>query len=324
MPTRHANHVFVVVSTSALIGIAAIILLLSATTTRHSWARAASSPSATALPTASGGASLARSEALVQDFVDAYNRHDINGVLATFDSKLKYFDCDYATSHLVFLTTKKQLRQWLRTVFEEQDTFQHAQPLGRNPGVVGFHSVRASSVIRALGVSSIEDDPKLRVNQHTKLFYAAMGGRSCSSFGDASQVADPPASVTKAVVQGFFDAYAGRDLQREAQLMLTTVKYRDCASGTGKAVSLAGGSQVKAWLRSRFHAGDAFNDIQAAGVTGRHANVATIHAQRVSRSLRQRGLPAAPVTVRVTISHIHQERISGVSVTSSGAACSGS
>jgi len=323
MYTRHTNHVLVRIYTNSLLGIAAILLLLAAST-RSSWARAPSVPNPTALPTASGGASLAGSEALVQDFIDAYNQHNINGVLATFDTKLKYYDCDYATSHLVFLTTKKQLRQWLRTVFEEQDTFQHAQPLGRNPGVVGFHSVRASSVIRALGVSSIEDDPKLRVNQHTKLFYAAMGGRSCSSFGDASQVADPPASVTKAVVQGFFDAYAGRDLQREAQLMLTTVKYRDCASGTGKAVSLAGGSQVKAWLRSRFHAGDAFNDIQAAGVTGRHANIATVHAQRVSQSLQQRGLPAVPVTLRLTISHIHQERIAAVAITSSSAACSGS
>lgn len=267
---------------------------------------------------------MARPEALVQNFLDAYNRHDINGVLATFDSKLKYYDCDYAMSHVVLLTTKQQLRQRLRTVFEEQDTFQHAQPMGRNPEEVGFLSVRASSVIRALGVSSVDDDPKLRVNQHTKFFFAAVGGRSCSSFGDASQVADPPSSVTKAVVQGFFDAYAGRNLQREAQLMLKTVKYRDCASGTGKAVSLAGGSQVKVWLRSRFHAGDAFNDIQVAGVTGRHANVATIHAQRVSRSLRQRVLPAAPVTVRVTVSHIHQERTSGVSVTSSSAPCSGS
>ncbi len=323
MYTRHTNHVLVRIYTSSLLGIAAILLLLGAST-RSSWARAPSVPNPTALPTASGGASLARSEALVQDFVDAYNRHDINGVLATFDSKLKYGDCDYATSHLVLLTTKKQLRQWLRTVFEEQDTFQHAQPIGRNPEQVGFLSVRSSSVIHALGVSSVDDDPKFRVNANVKFFYVAVGGRSCSSFGDASQVADPPASVTKAVVQGFFDAYAGRNLQREAQLMLKTVKYRDCASGTGKAVSLAGGSQVKAWLRSRFHAGDAFNDIQAAAVTGKHANVATVHAQRVSRSLRQRGLPPATVTVRVTISHIHQERISGVSVTSSGAACSGS
>ena len=323
MHTRHTRHILVGVSARALVGIAAIILLLGASM-RYSWARATSSPSATALPTASGGVSLARSEALVQDFVDAYNRHDINGVLATWDPKLKYNDCDYATSHLVLLTTKQQLRQWLRTVFEEQDTFQHAQPLGRNPGEVGFLSVRASSVIRALGVSSVDDDPKLRVNQHTKFFFAAVGGRSCSSFGVASQVADPPASVTKAVVQGFFDAYAGRNLQREAQLMLKTVKYRDCASETGKVISLAGRSQVKAWLRSRFHAGDVFNDIHVAGVTGRNANVAIVHAQRVSQSRRQRGLPAVPVTLRLTISHLYQERIAGVSVTSSSAACSGS
>jgi len=322
MYTRNTRHILTWVFTSALLGIAVIISLVGASM-RYSWARAASSPSATALPTAAGP-SLAQSKALMQKYLDAYNRHDINGVLATFDTKLKYGDCDYATSHVVPFTTKQQLRQWLRTVFEEQDTFQHAQIMGRDPGVVGFLSVRASSVIRALGVSSVDDNTKLRVNQHTKFFFAAIGGRSCSSFGDASQVADPPASLTKAVAQGFFDAYAGRNLQREAQLMLKTVKYRDCASGTGKAVSLAGGSQVKAWLRSRFHAGDAFNDIQAAAVTGKHANVATIHAQRVSQSLRQRGLPAVPVTVRVTISHIHQERISGVSVTSSGAACSGS
>jgi len=322
MHTRHNNHVLVRIFRNSLLGIAAILLLLGAST-RSSWARAPSAPNPTALPTASGGASLAGSEALVQDFIDAYNRHDINGVLATFDSKLKYYDCDYATSHVVLLTTKQQLRQWLRTVFEERDTFQHAQPMGRNPEEVGFLSVRASSVIRALGVSSIDAKPKFRVNANVKFVYVAMGGRSCSSFGDASQVADPPASVTKAVVQGFFDAYAGRNLQREAQLMLKTVKYRDCASGTGQAVSLAGGSQVKAWLRSRFHAGDAFNDIQVAAVTGKHANVATVHAQRVSRSLRQRGLPAAPVTVRVTISHIHQERIAAVAITSSSAACSG-
>jgi len=322
MPTRHANHVLVRICMILLLGFAVIILLLGAST-GYSWARAASSRSATALPTAAG-ASLAQSKALMQEYLDAYNRHDINGVLATFDSKLKYGDCDYATSHLVFLTTKKQLRQWLRTVFEEQDTFQHAQIIGRDPGVVGFLSVRASSVIQALGVSSVDDNTKLRVNQHTKFFFAAIGGRSCSSFGVASQVADPPASVTKAVAQEFFDAYAGRNLQREAQLMLKTVKYRDCASETGKVISLAGRSQVKAWLRSRFHAGDVFNDIQVAAVTGRHANVATIHAQRVSRSLRQRGLPAVPVTVRVTISHIHQEGISGVSVTSASAACLGS
>ncbi|HEX6510167.1 MAG TPA: hypothetical protein VF221_21260 [Chloroflexota bacterium] len=305
--------------TISALGLAAVILPLSIGA-RNGWARTPSSQGATVIPTTSG-ASLARSEALVQAYVGAFNGRDVNGVLSTFETNFKYWDCDYASARLVLLRTKEQLRWWLRTLFEEHDMFQQVRVTGRNPREVGFLSVHTNSVIRALGVPSIDQNPKFRVDAHAKFFFAAMGGPSCSSHGNAPHAADPPASRTRAAVQAFFDAYAGRDVRRAVQLMTKTVTYGDCGPSTRREVSLAGRSQVKAWLRAQFRAGDTFTDVQVAAVAGTGANVATVHAKRLDREVLERGSSAVPVTLRLNISHMAGEKIAGVIVVPSSLAC---
>jgi YVTN family beta-propeller protein len=70
--------------------------------------------------------SRAHSRAVIQAFVDAYNRHDVAGVLALFPVRFLYGDCDYTHHTSSTLTNKEALAAWLRARFAEHDYFAQA------------------------------------------------------------------------------------------------------------------------------------------------------------------------------------------------------
>ncbi|MDB5056880.1 MAG: hypothetical protein JWO59_352 [Chloroflexi bacterium] len=70
--------------------------------------------------------SRAHSRAVIQAFVDAYNRHDVAGVLALFPVRFLYGDCDYTHHTSSTLMNKAALAAWLRARFAEHDFFAQA------------------------------------------------------------------------------------------------------------------------------------------------------------------------------------------------------
>jgi hypothetical protein len=127
--------------------------------------------------TLSGGAPTApltlevtqeRTRALVQAFIDAYNRHDIAGVLALFAPIFQYGDCDEthhvfqyvndynpSTGHLIasdVAPARHALAEWLRARFAAHDYFAQASVLvPGQPKVAGVTGLRVNDALRAQG-----------------------------------------------------------------------------------------------------------------------------------------------------------------------------
>jgi YVTN family beta-propeller protein len=101
--------------------------------------------------------SSAHSRAVIQAFVDAYNRHDVAGVLALFPARFLYGDCDYARQTVHTLTNRSTLAAWLRARFAEHDYFAQASvvmngPLSypaNDPHSGGVDVLRTSDALRA-------------------------------------------------------------------------------------------------------------------------------------------------------------------------------
>jgi hypothetical protein len=75
---------------------------------------------------------------VVRAFVDAYNRHDVPGVLATLAPDIQYGDCDYTHEVGGILHGLQATQAWLRARFAEHDLFLQASigafPRLRPPG----------------------------------------------------------------------------------------------------------------------------------------------------------------------------------------------
>ena len=69
------------------------------------------------------GPNVQTSRIVLQAFFDAYNRHDVEGVLITLAETFAYGDCDIAARHMFVFETKKELAAWLQARFAEGDQF---------------------------------------------------------------------------------------------------------------------------------------------------------------------------------------------------------
>jgi YVTN family beta-propeller protein len=99
----------------------------------------------------------AHSRVVIQAFVDAYNRHDVAGVIALFPARFLYGDCDYARHTSSTLTSKAALAAWLRARFAEHDYFAQANVVMNGPQSYpvndprggGVENLRTSDALRA-------------------------------------------------------------------------------------------------------------------------------------------------------------------------------
>lgn len=102
------------------------------------------------------GPSEARLRAVLQAYFDAYNNHDIAGVLAILGDRFQYGDCDEARHIARSFHSKVEVATWLRARFAEHDRFtqvdlgspDHAlnSPPAANPGFI-----RTNDTLRAQG-----------------------------------------------------------------------------------------------------------------------------------------------------------------------------
>ena len=67
------------------------------------------------------GSNVETSRIVLQAFFDAYNRHDIEGVLMTLAKTFAYSDCDVVARHMFVFETKEDLAMWLEMKFSEGD-----------------------------------------------------------------------------------------------------------------------------------------------------------------------------------------------------------
>jgi hypothetical protein len=120
---------------------------------------------------------LERSRNVMQQFISAYNREDVTGVLNLMNfhyvdpsgERFSYSDCNFRTRVGHIFTTKAQLRAWLQTRFRLHDRFSvssisqwegdgtltRSQLLGE-ARAVGFAAERTSDDLRAVGLSPLE------------------------------------------------------------------------------------------------------------------------------------------------------------------------
>lgn len=67
------------------------------------------------------GARPQRERTLARTFLDAYNRHDVAGVVALLAGSIVYDDCDFSQGTVVNLRGKSAVAAWLRARFAEND-----------------------------------------------------------------------------------------------------------------------------------------------------------------------------------------------------------
>ena len=63
------------------------------------------------------------SRIVLESFFDAYNRHDVEGVLITLSETFAYGDCDPAARHMFVFEEREDLAVWLQTKFADGDQF---------------------------------------------------------------------------------------------------------------------------------------------------------------------------------------------------------
>jgi YVTN family beta-propeller protein len=101
------------------------------------------------------GPSVDRSLAVLRAFVDAYNTHDLQGVLSTLADDIRYGDCDYTGGITRILQGKGAVKAWLQARFAEHDRFLQAQidvPHGPTfPRGASITAIRISDTVQAQG-----------------------------------------------------------------------------------------------------------------------------------------------------------------------------
>jgi YVTN family beta-propeller protein len=97
------------------------------------------------------GPSVARSLAVLRNFVDAYNRHDVQGVLSALDGNVQYFDCDMSAGMAAHMNGTAAVRAWLQARFAEHDRFLQADisvpPGPTSPLVASLETVRVNDFV---------------------------------------------------------------------------------------------------------------------------------------------------------------------------------
>lgn len=108
--------------------------------------------------TLSTSPSRQKSRIILETFFDAYNRHDLPAVLATFD-RINYGDCDYANGAFHSIHTSDDLAKWLQERFADHDHFVIiAMDIGtsdgyppNDPRVTGVDVERTSNTLQIVG-----------------------------------------------------------------------------------------------------------------------------------------------------------------------------
>lgn len=106
------------------------------------------------------GPSNQKSQIILQAFFDAYNHHDLPGVLATLGD-VNYGDCDYANGVFHSIHTKDDLATWLKARFADQDRLEIREMyIGaadgyppNDPTSTGVDVRRTSNTLQAIGTT---------------------------------------------------------------------------------------------------------------------------------------------------------------------------
>jgi ketosteroid isomerase-like protein len=239
----------------------AFALCVAATVLTAGWFPAEAAPSI--------GLSADQGRATMTAFFAAYNRHDVNGVLATMAGSVVYLDCDYVRHRDVEFTNKEALSRWLGLRFREHDhvTIDVAEmEWSPNGQVVLTPYSRESDSLTPLvkaGIVSPQDAAKWRLSLSSSLI--EFGGlRGPCRAGETPPGAKP--KKERALVRRFVAAYNRHDVAAvlrvlsapTAALPTAGVIYADCDYAGGSVSVLHGKPAVQLWLRSRFAAGDRF------------------------------------------------------------------
>lgn len=116
-----------------------------------------------------------KERALGRAFVDAYNRHDVTGVLALVAGSIVYDDCDFSQGTVVNLTGKAGVAAWLRARFAQADRLVRPRIVlrswlseGSNPTTIVIEAGRADAALGAatqpLMVTIIPDSQVRRIS----------------------------------------------------------------------------------------------------------------------------------------------------------------
>jgi len=102
------------------------------------------------------GPSETRLRTVLRAYFDAYNNHDVAGVLALLGDGFQYGDCDDARRIVYDFRTKREVATWLRARFAERDRFTQVD-LGspdhalNSPPVANPGFIRTNDTLRAQG-----------------------------------------------------------------------------------------------------------------------------------------------------------------------------
>jgi hypothetical protein len=261
--------------------------------------------------TAPAGPTLAHTRAVLEQFLDAYNRHDLAGVLqtlATSHSPFMYHDCDYTGLLSPTLTTRTELVNWLRARFAEGDRFDNVAIVqSLDPNVIGFQGLRSTDILHAQGLSPLSEGGGAKMvmtDDGSQMWRIALD--TC-----ATQWQPPQAGRmrTHILALAAIDAYNAGVTQRVLQLMKPNVAYRDAAYG----VNVRGRLKVSNRLQQRFRQNDRFENASIQ-VSSTLPYVARVRAVRVDAS----GRAGSRVLVSITFAGFRHQDIARLEVTATG------
>jgi len=121
---------------------------------------------------------------VTRTFLDAYNAHNLPGVLATLAADIDYGDCDYRHKVSRIMHGKGAVAAWLRARFAEHDRLLHGTisvPDGaRMPQAVAiFGMTRSNDTLKAQH-RSVVIAAKIGLTHNERFLEALrMGGNSC-------------------------------------------------------------------------------------------------------------------------------------------------
>lgn len=138
-------------------------------------------------PQQTPAASVGRSMGVTHAFLDAYNAHNLAGVLATLAADVDYGDCDYRHATSKVMHGKSNVAAWLRARFAEHDRLLHGTvsvPSGeRWPQAVAIFGIaRVNDTLKAQH-RSVDVAAKIGLTHNGSLLEAVRmgGGSDCPS-----------------------------------------------------------------------------------------------------------------------------------------------
>jgi limonene-1,2-epoxide hydrolase len=90
----------------------------------------------------------------VIEFIQAYDRADLEAVIALMQDDVAYSDCDYANHTYIAVKGKTAVRDWLRARFADHDRWELGDVTLNNAVLAVALSNRSSDSLQAVGFSS--------------------------------------------------------------------------------------------------------------------------------------------------------------------------